>query len=703
MSFLNPALAFLLLPLAALPLVIHLLNKGFPRRFQFSSIELIRQTMAQRSKVHRWRHWLLLLLRTLFLLLLLLAFLRPVLKRFGSDPTAQGARHVLIVLDHSLSMEHKGDGPSSRDRGVHEAAKLIDSLSADDFVNIVLVDPSPSTCFVDFSKDRAQAKLFLGRVKPGLSHGDLNVANTLAARLFSKTASRPEVYYLSDFKRKTWANANFTALPPNAQLFFVDVGPNHRDNHAILDARLSQPEVLAGDAVLLEVHLGNFSAEPFLGRLTTTLDQRYSFDQEVSLAPWAETKVAVPVSVGSPGLHLCEVRLPPDALDYDNRFCLTLAVQEKEEVLIATDGPDDRRSGAWFLKTALNPFQNESGSLLPRLVSSRELTANRLAGVHKMFFTQINRLSDEACRTIARYVFQGGGLIYFLDGSADPENLAALEKAIGPNTMPLRLTQRRSATNVVTGAQQVVRGDFKSRYLKLFQGAARQNLGLLEFYDFYQASANSAEGVLLAYADESPAMASLHHGLGTMLFLNFSAGEFSSNLARQRIFPAWMQELVKAVSAEEPPPAAFTIGETLHTEIWRNEMRDAEFVSPSGAPVSVKRELAGERYTVSFTPDQLGFYTLGAPRPLYAFGVNTSPEESDLRPIDKTVLPQEFAAKRQAHFVAGRQDFDEIAQGRPLFQWFIIGAAILLVLESLFQFALKSGPTERTQNAAHHP
>ena len=50
-------------------------------------------------------------------------------------------------------------------------------------------------------------------------------------------------------------------------------------------------------------------------------------------------------------------------------------------------------------------------------------------------------------------------------------------------------------------------------------------------------------------------MASLGHGLGTMLLVNFSVSEFSSNLARQKIFPAWIQEMVKAISDDEPPPA----------------------------------------------------------------------------------------------------------------------------------------------------
>ncbi|MGA2864094.1 MAG: BatA domain-containing protein [Verrucomicrobiota bacterium] len=691
MSWASPALFSVLVAALALPLVIHLLNKSFPRFFRFPSIELIKQTMARRSKLYRWRHWILLLLRTACLALLLAAFLRPVWKRFGADAAAKGGRQVLLVLDHSVSMEHRGDGPTSRERAAHEALKLLESLGANDAVNLLLMDPSPTSCFLDFSKDHAEARRFLGRLKPGLGRADVNLANGLAARLVAKAAaSRPEIYYLSDFQRKNWANANFTALPAGARLFFVDVGPAHRDNRAILGASLSQAQVLAGDTVLLEVTVGNFSGEAFGGRLTVTLDQRFSFDQEVSIAPWSEGKVLVPVSAGGPGVHLCEVKLPPDALEYDNHFCLALAVQEKEEVLIVTDGPGDPKSGAYFLKTALNPFEGEAGSLLPRVIGSNELTPSRLAGVRKVFFTQLNGLNPEAGAALAKFLFQGGGLVYFLDGRADAANLAALEKALGPNTMPVRLAQRRSATNLVSGAQQVVRGDFKSRYLKLFQGAARQNLALLEFYDYYQASATGAGAILLAYGEESPAMAALHHGLGTMLLLNFSASELSSNLARQRVFPAWMQDLVKALSADEPPPPAYTIGETVHTEVWRSEMRDLDFKSPSGAPVTVKRELTGERYSVTFTPDELGFYTLGSPRPLYAFGINTSPDEADLRPIDKDVLPRDFAAEHEAHFVAGAEDFAELAQGRPLFHWFILGALAFLILESGFQFLLRS-------------
>ena len=92
MSFLNSALLPGLILLAGLPLIIHLLNLRFPRLFEFSSIKHIRETIAQRSRIFRWRHLLLLLLRTAFLVLLLLAFLKPLLRRFDSKADPTGTR-----------------------------------------------------------------------------------------------------------------------------------------------------------------------------------------------------------------------------------------------------------------------------------------------------------------------------------------------------------------------------------------------------------------------------------------------------------------------------------------------------------------------------------------------------------------------------------------------------------------------------------
>ena len=686
MSFLNASLLAGLAALVGLPLLIHVLNLKFPKLFEFSSVKHIRETVAQRSRVFRWRHLILLALRTLFVLALLLAFLRPLLPRFGSAANATTSRAVVLIFDHSLSMEHKGGGVSSRQRAENEADKILSTLGAEDAVNVILADAAPKTAFVDFSHNLAEVRRIVGAIKPGLGRADFTQANALAARLLAKSEARTDIYYLTDFQRKNWANVDFTMLPPSVRMFFVDVAPPVRDNRAILAATINQSQILAGDTVTLEIEIGNFRDQAMQEPVKVVLDARSTFEKDIVVAPWSTAKITLPIPPGAPGLHQCEVSLAPDDLAADDRFFLTIPVMEKEGILIVSDVPDPQRDAVLYLKTALNPYENLAGSLLPKHVGAAGLTPAEFAGVRKVFVSRCGKLNDASAKLVADFLFHGGGVVWFLDGENDAANLALLQGAMATTQLPLKLGARRTAKNIGTGAQQIIKGDFKSRYLRLFRGPLRQNLALLEFYDIYDAAATGGGSVLLTYTDDTPAMASANHGLGTLLLLNFSVSEFSSNLARQRIFPAWMQEIVKNITSEEPLPTSSAIGETVTDEVWKSELKDHPIKRPGGEPLEVKTEALGERIAISFVPEELGFYTHRSTKLLHAYAVNANPDESDLRPIDRALLPEQLGEKgQQGFFVEGRADFSDLVLGKPIFHWFILAGVSLLVIELLIQ------------------
>ena len=154
MTFLNLPLLGWLLPLVALPFLIHLLNKRFPKTFPFPSIAQIKQAVAQRSRLFRLRHLLLAFVRTLAVALLLLMFLKPVREMFGSNQNERGLRHVVILFDHSLSMECRDNGVSARKRGIIEAEKIINTLGPRDLVNVIAVERNPAPCLPDFSSNQ---------------------------------------------------------------------------------------------------------------------------------------------------------------------------------------------------------------------------------------------------------------------------------------------------------------------------------------------------------------------------------------------------------------------------------------------------------------------------------------------------------------------------------------------------------------------
>ena len=494
MSFLNFALLPALLALAGVPLLIHLMNLKFPTYFPFPSVKHLRDTVAQRSRLFRWRHLVLLAMRTLFVLALLFAFLRPVLPRFGSNADAKSGRTVLLLLDRSPSMEHVAGGVSARQRAVGEAEKILGTLGPDDTVNIVLAAQTPAACFSEASKNHAEARRFIDALKPGIGRADFSLANAAAARLLAKATPRTEIYYLSDFQRKTWAAVDFTLLPSKARIFFVDAAPQPRGNHALLSAVINQAQALSGDTVTVEIEVGNFAAPPLDVPVNVVIDRRASCEKSVNVPPWSSAKLTLPVPPGGPGLHLCEVTMPPDELPQDDRFCLAIPVLEKEGILIVSDAPEPDKGTALFLRTALNPYENLAGSLLPEQVRAADLTPAKLSAVKKIFLTRTGRLDDDAIHRIADFIFHGGGVVWFLDGAEDAQNLAALERA---SPLPIKLGGRRVAKNVGADAQQIIRGDFKSKFLRLFAGARRQNLALLEFYDLHDASATGAGQVLL--------------------------------------------------------------------------------------------------------------------------------------------------------------------------------------------------------------
>ncbi len=76
--FIHPMMWFGIVALG-IPVAIHLLTRRTPQDMVFPTLQFLRAAMARQSHLFRLRHILLLVLRTLLVLLLLLAFIKPVL------------------------------------------------------------------------------------------------------------------------------------------------------------------------------------------------------------------------------------------------------------------------------------------------------------------------------------------------------------------------------------------------------------------------------------------------------------------------------------------------------------------------------------------------------------------------------------------------------------------------------------------------
>lgn len=681
MTLLQSGLLWWLAPFLLAPLLIHLLSRRLTRPLQFPTVRHLKVSLTRSAAIYRWRHWLFLIMRTLLLAMLLIAFLLPLWQREGSLKTEQ-SRSVFLVIDNSLSMEHTSGSQTARQRAIHESERILDTLRPGDHVNILRVHSDASPAFPVPSESIGRARDFLAKLPEGTGAANMSQANHLIAGMAFESQSSVEIYYLSDFQRADWANVDFRPLPESARVFFVDVGASQRDNRALTKLGIDG-ELVAGALITVDVELSNFSAKDTEENIHLSMDGRPVASASVYVAPNSTAHARMPLALPQEGKHLIQVEIGSDSLEQDNALYAVVEVSEKQEVLLLTGAAQEADRGIDYLEAALNPFIGGAGSIHPRRLPMGELTQADLASVTKVFICQAGAMDETAAKLIADFLFAGGGVVWFIDSQQDATNLPHLSQALGHEGTALQLGAWHR-TESLANARQVIGGDFRSPFLKIFSGTRLQDLGKLEIYDNYSAAYSGSGKKLLNFADGSPAMTEQTHGIGQLILVNFSPNTKYSNLAKLRFFPVWMQALVHAFGSEPTQALYHTVGQRVVTNLWKSEISHSQFTDPDGKQIDTKVEIIGQRANVSFPTTQLGIYQLSKGDQLIAaFAVNPPPEEADLRPIPRQDLPERQGTPEQSVLLDGTTtDFNKAVFGQPLFPWFI-GAALLFALAEL--------------------
>ena len=128
MTFLQ-AWMLLALPIAALPVVVHLINQRRYRTTQWGAMRFLLAANKANRGYAKIRQWLILALRTLVILAAVLAVGRPlaggVLARIGG-----GAGEAIVLIDRSPSMQSvaAAGGPTALQSATGQIAETLDTL-----------------------------------------------------------------------------------------------------------------------------------------------------------------------------------------------------------------------------------------------------------------------------------------------------------------------------------------------------------------------------------------------------------------------------------------------------------------------------------------------------------------------------------------------------------------------------------------------
>ena len=135
MTFLNPYVLFGLIA-ASFPVLFHLFAQKRARRVEFSSIRFLQKLEKSSMRKVKLRQILLLILRTLLIICLVMAFSRPALHGYsgGFFGTSHANTTVVLLIDNSASMSRRNTNGTYFKQATDVALEIVNAVNDGDEV-----------------------------------------------------------------------------------------------------------------------------------------------------------------------------------------------------------------------------------------------------------------------------------------------------------------------------------------------------------------------------------------------------------------------------------------------------------------------------------------------------------------------------------------------------------------------------------------
>lgn len=452
LAFLNPML-LAALPLCAIPIVIHLLNRRRFHRVPWAAMEYLLAAMKRNRKRLRMEQWLVLLLRTLAVLFLVALVSRP---QLGGGGILSSRTHHVIVLDDSASTTQRSGSTTVFEKAQERLRAIVEELSSrrgGDLVSLVRTSrPAQPDLWGQRIGPETARRVAAMQKEWTVGDGAPDLGQVLASAVKRATevldAARTEYVLVTDRRAQDWATeddkpkpsmvAAIASFRAEERLTVVGIGAPPT-NLAVVDVRPVDRLAIAGVPVALAVDVQNFGLDPS-GPTTVSVEvdgQSRIVQQVPPLAPGERVALPIDHTFHHAGFHRIDAQLEAtEQYPLDDRRTLALDVREKSRVLLVDGQPDEDEGETFYLQAAMEMI--ESG-IEPTVVTDTTLAETDLEPFDLVWLCNVQAPSAAICQRLEAWVASGGGLVIACGNQVDAARYHELMWRDGKGLLPLPL------------------------------------------------------------------------------------------------------------------------------------------------------------------------------------------------------------------------------------------------------------------------
>jgi hypothetical protein len=577
---------------------------------------------TQSSTRHRRiKHFLLFTLRFLLLLLVILAFTDPFLRRSASAKDGL----LLVVVDKSFSMQAGSRFTDAK----REALETLRNKPRSQPAQVIALGEH-SEVLTPPTSDAAQLIAALNTIQVEDSYASYADLSRSVHALSDSSFAAIELHLFSDMQRTAMPD-NFAeaVLPDKVMLIIHSVSgdpPSPNWTVESTDAPIEVADTANQSVSHVKAVIRGFATAGREKTVALLVNGKTAVTRTITIPPGGSSPVEFAPFRVSYGFNHCEIRIEgKDSLPSDDVARFVIRRIDAQRILFVHSSTDQR--SPLYFETALNAATGGSYVL-------QSAAADQTANIDPTKFAFVV-LSDSTSlpstfeHALEQFVSNGGGVLITLGLDAERRKYIPLWSG------SLQQAHDYSAQ----GGEDIGQIDFTFPAVEQSK-PSRENGGWAGTKVSYVASVDpSGARVVAKLSDGTPLLLAKQIRDGHLLLFSSGFDNLTNNLPLQPIFVHFIDKTSEYLSGTGQLSGSRTVGSFVQLRspgANRREVSSVEVVDPQGRrPLS----LTDGRTANTFRLAQAGFYKIHLANGREAqFGVNTDRRESDLTPMSPEML-----------------------------------------------------------------
>lgn len=647
MSFINPFFLYFL-PLASIPVILHILNKSRYKKVEFSSLQFLSELKNDVIKKLKLKQLLLLIIRTLIIIFIILIFARPVITTRQSVAKIKRGESVYLLIDNSFSLRKSAKGVTLFANQLDRIMAQLEDAAYPINVKIITSTRPEEFEFAGLVDNFDQFREILLTLETNANQGrNLAALATIKSDITREQLVSPIIWIMSDFQRETdnylqEFPQKLAELPTERILLFP--AKYQQENYAIVESLFpDQILELNNDLTISAIvdHEGEEGKIPlslFLeseraGRSTLDFKGRSRIEADFSFVPT------------QPGVLNGNFSLSTDRFTGDNDHYFSIHIPEKIRILYSGEGKEQDH----YIPKAVQARANQRFEL--KFVSSNRFATQDLFSYDVVILSDLQGVN---INLIESYLTQGGGIFIIPDrtGSRDGYNKLAREL-----DLPIwRETLTFSRNNYIK------LGNIAENH-PIFQNIWQGERQLPAH--FYQVPVfDTGDNQIVASYENGDPFLVLPSNRSNILLMATNPAENWSDIQFTGMFAPLVHRILSFLGGQTEYNFSFLVGDTIHLENFNiDDYEGLRIATPDGDEFKPETR-DGKR--VFSRSRQAGIYDIYRKnRKIRSFAVNVSPQEKQCRYLSLSDLKNKDTDSKfiiyDKNNIEGRESAGEIS------------------------------------------